>query len=104
MPCCDQKRIEATPLQIMAQITFDTVNREMYGIRRLRRCLIIECRRCRALSGWVEEERELGRGVIVKFRVLAMYAILAAALPGQVTFDRLLHPEREPQNWLTYSG
>jgi alcohol dehydrogenase (cytochrome c) len=22
----------------------------------------------------------------------------------QVTFDRLLHPEREPQNWLTYSG
>jgi alcohol dehydrogenase (cytochrome c) len=40
----------------------------------------------------------------VKFRVLAIYAIIAAALPGQVTFDRLLHPEREPRNWLTYSG
>jgi alcohol dehydrogenase (cytochrome c) len=40
----------------------------------------------------------------VKFRVLATFAIFAAALPGQVTFDRLLHPEREPQNWLTYSG
>jgi len=24
--------------------------------------------------------------------------------PGQVTWDRLLHADREPQNWLTYSG
>jgi alcohol dehydrogenase (cytochrome c) len=45
-----------------------------------------------------------GGGSSLKFRVLAIYAILAAALPGQVTFDRLLHAEREPQNWLTYSG
>ena len=28
----------------------------------------------------------------------------AAGLFAQVTNDRLLHPEREPQNWLTYSG
>jgi alcohol dehydrogenase (cytochrome c) len=30
--------------------------------------------------------------------------VLALGLRAQVTFDRLLHPEREPQNWLTYSG
>ncbi len=30
---------------------------------------------------------------------------VAGSLWGQgVAFDRLLHPEREPQNWLTYSG
>ena len=28
----------------------------------------------------------------------------AVSLQAQVTFDRLLHTEREPQNWLTYSG
>src|SRR5438477_10858872 len=26
------------------------------------------------------------------------------ALHGQVTFDRILHADKEPQNWLTYSG
>src|SRR5580698_9832633 len=30
---------------------------------------------------------------------------VAGAMWGQgVTFDRLLHADREPQNWLTYSG
>jgi len=28
----------------------------------------------------------------------------AGSLHGQVTFDRILHSEKEPQNWLTYSG
>ncbi len=28
----------------------------------------------------------------------------AAGAQGQVTFDRLLHSQKEPQNWLTYSG
>ena len=28
----------------------------------------------------------------------------AGALYGQVTFDRILHADKEPQNWLTYSG
>ena len=28
----------------------------------------------------------------------------ASVSPGAVTHDRLLHPEREPQNWLTYGG
>ena len=26
------------------------------------------------------------------------------ALNAQVTFDRILHADKEPQNWLTYSG
>ena len=29
---------------------------------------------------------------------------LGSCLSAQVTFDRLLHADREPQNWLTYSG
>jgi alcohol dehydrogenase (cytochrome c) len=39
--------------------------------------------------------------------VLLMSAAAAATLmpcSAQVTFDRLLHADREPQNWLTYSG
>ena len=28
----------------------------------------------------------------------------AASLSAQVTFERILHADREPQNWLTYSG
>lgn len=28
----------------------------------------------------------------------------ASALPAQVTYDRLLAADKEPQNWLTYSG
>ena len=39
----------------------------------------------------------------MKSRLLILFSI-AAALPAQVTFDRLLHPEKEPQNWLSYSG
>jgi len=31
-------------------------------------------------------------------------ALLTPAFAQNVTFDRLLHPEKEPQNWLTYSG
>lgn len=29
---------------------------------------------------------------------------LCASMSAQVTFDRILHADREPQNWLTYSG
>jgi alcohol dehydrogenase (cytochrome c) len=35
---------------------------------------------------------------------LPALALAAALLPAQVTSDRLLHADREPQNWLTYSG
>src|SRR5947207_3742673 len=36
--------------------------------------------------------------------VVALIAFAAVSLQAQVTFDRLLHADREPQNWLTYSG
>jgi glucose dehydrogenase len=29
---------------------------------------------------------------------------LTGVLPGQVTYDQILHSNRAPQNWLTYSG
>jgi alcohol dehydrogenase (cytochrome c) len=35
---------------------------------------------------------------------LALIVLTAVSLQAQVTFDRLLHTDREPQNWLTYSG
>ena len=35
--------------------------------------------------------------------LLCAFAV-TGALQGQVTFERLLHADREPQNWLTYSG
>src|SRR5579872_7164851 len=31
-------------------------------------------------------------------------ALLSSTLQAQVTYDRILHADREPQNWLTYSG
>ena len=38
-------------------------------------------------------------------RALLLMLLLAAAVPqAQVSFDRLLRADREPQNWLTYSG
>ena len=41
----------------------------------------------------------------MKFKVPILLALLASvSLSAQVTYDRLLHPEREPQNWLMYSG
>ena len=35
---------------------------------------------------------------------MALIVLMAISLQAQVTFDRLLHSDREPQNWLTYSG
>ena len=35
--------------------------------------------------------------------IVALGAVSASS-SAQVTFDRLLHADREPQNWLTYSG
>src|ERR1700745_1159188 len=34
----------------------------------------------------------------------ALLLCATCAVPGQVTFDRILNAAREPQNWLTYSG
>ena len=36
--------------------------------------------------------------------LLALVVATAALGAQQVAFDRILHPEREPQNWLSYSG
>jgi alcohol dehydrogenase (cytochrome c) len=35
---------------------------------------------------------------------LVIVVALVAPLQAQVTFDRILHGDREPQNWLSYSG
>jgi alcohol dehydrogenase (cytochrome c) len=35
---------------------------------------------------------------------LVLAGALGAGLSAQVTYDRLLHADREPQNWLTYGG
>ncbi len=36
--------------------------------------------------------------------ILAAPLLAAISLNAQVTFDRLLHADKEPQNWLTYGG
>jgi alcohol dehydrogenase (cytochrome c) len=40
----------------------------------------------------------------MKLRVAILIALLSSSLSAQVTYDRLLRADREPQNWLTYSG
>jgi alcohol dehydrogenase (cytochrome c) len=41
----------------------------------------------------------------VKLRLLLIaFCVLGASVSAQVTYDRILHADREPQNWLTYSG
>ncbi len=37
-------------------------------------------------------------------RTLPLLLLLAASLQAQVSFDRLLNADKEPHNWLTYSG
>jgi len=37
-------------------------------------------------------------------RLLVVLALVAPLGAQQVTFDRILHADREPQNWLSYSG
>src|SRR5579872_4252528 len=39
----------------------------------------------------------------IRFAAL-VYIALAARMPAQVSFDRILNASKEPQNWLTYSG
>jgi alcohol dehydrogenase (cytochrome c) len=40
----------------------------------------------------------------MKLRVLVVFALLTGSLQAQVTFNRLVHANQEPQNWLTYGG
>ena len=38
------------------------------------------------------------------FAGAVLVMLTATALDAQVTFDRILRADKEPQNWLTYSG
>src|SRR5437588_813605 len=38
------------------------------------------------------------------FAAVILFSLFCAAAPAQVTFDRLLRSQHEPQNWLTYNG
>jgi alcohol dehydrogenase (cytochrome c) len=40
----------------------------------------------------------------VKIRTFIFLFLFGATLQAQVTHERMLHADREPQNWLTYSG
>ena len=40
----------------------------------------------------------------MNLRMMMLLSLLAAAAPAGVSYDRLLRPEREPHNWLSYSG
>src|ERR1700728_4712884 len=40
----------------------------------------------------------------MKLRLLLIFALLTGPLQAQVSYERLLHADKEPQNWLTYSG
>ena len=37
-------------------------------------------------------------------RKLVLFLLAAAALPAQVTYERIVQAQKEPQNWLTYWG
>jgi alcohol dehydrogenase (cytochrome c) len=41
---------------------------------------------------------------VVTLCALALVVFATLSVQAQVTFDRLLHTEKEPHNWLTYSG
>ena len=46
-----------------------------------------------------------GKGIAITMFARAALALLAiSTVHAQVTFDRILHADKEPQNWLTYSG
>jgi alcohol dehydrogenase (cytochrome c) len=46
-----------------------------------------------------------GKGIAITMFARAALALLAVStINAQVTFDRILHADKEPQNWLTYSG
>src|SRR6202789_409012 len=42
--------------------------------------------------------------LLVLSTLSGVFGGLSNSLQAQVTYDRLLHADREPQNWLTYSG
>src|SRR5580692_6658076 len=59
--------------------------------------------RIRRHPGQPCHEQEKRSPTIMLVRILLVMCA-AGALDAQVTFDRILHADKEPQNWLTYSG
>jgi hypothetical protein len=57
-----------------------------------------------ARRGNTQRERHGQGGPMNISTLLMVSASLIAPLSAQVTLDRILHADREPQNWLTYSG
>jgi alcohol dehydrogenase (cytochrome c) len=53
----------------------------------------------RAASGW-----NGGAPAVAAVVALALVAAGSRVIQAQVTFDRILRADQEPQNWLTYSG
>ena len=37
-------------------------------------------------------------------RILALMLVASIPISAQVSFDRVVRADREPQNWLTYTG
>src|SRR5215831_18290053 len=52
----------------------------------------------------VASARQSGGSMKPVVRFLLAAALAAVPLTAQLTFERLLKAESEPQNWLTYSG
>ena len=40
----------------------------------------------------------------VTIRLLVLLCLISSSLQAQVTYNRMLHADQEPKNWLTYSG
>ena len=40
----------------------------------------------------------------MKIGMFLLLLFAGSAAQAQVTYDRILHADKEPQNWLTYSG
>ena len=40
----------------------------------------------------------------VKIQLTVALLFVSASLQGQITYNRMLHADKEPQNWFTYSG
>jgi len=48
--------------------------------------------------------RKRRRSVVIFVTFVVLLSVAGLVVHAQVSFDRLLRADREPQNWLTYSG
>ena len=56
------------------------------------------------MTGRISVLRQVSRRWIARALVLALVVSGSGVIEAQVTFERLLRADQEPQNWLTYSG